>query len=322
MNLHQNPDTFKYMIQAAADKLEIRDIFIEKDYWISNTLYHLAKSKYASNVVFKGGTSLSKGYRLIDRFSEDVDIAIIHDPKMTGNQVKTLIKCVEKEMTQELHETEIKGVTGSKGSRYRKSFYQYEGIHKNQSDNKLIVEINSFDNPYSYSKLQISSILYDFLSASDMLSHIEQYGLNPFSINVLNKEQTLIEKIASLVRFSFDSNPSQALSKKIRHFYDLYFLTKDAEISEFVNKPQFSEQLEKILIHDMEIFDIPKGWATKNIINSPIFTEFDKLWDTLKKTYVTELSALAYREIPDEKLIAESFTSLIRSIKKTNFKTK
>ncbi|MCF8355690.1 MAG: nucleotidyl transferase AbiEii/AbiGii toxin family protein [Melioribacteraceae bacterium] len=76
MNLHSDKKLFSDTIRAAADQLNINEVFIEKDYWISLVLQRLSKSKYAAQAVFKGGTSLSKGFGLIERFSEDVDIDI------------------------------------------------------------------------------------------------------------------------------------------------------------------------------------------------------------------------------------------------------
>jgi len=49
---------------------------IEKDWWVCVILKVLFSSRYSDNIVFKGGTSLSKGWHLIERFSEDIDIAI------------------------------------------------------------------------------------------------------------------------------------------------------------------------------------------------------------------------------------------------------
>ena len=77
MNLHNNPKLFREIIRSASQQLNINELFIEKDYWISFVLNQLSKSKYAPQVVFKGGTSLSKGYGLIDRFSEDVDLVFL-----------------------------------------------------------------------------------------------------------------------------------------------------------------------------------------------------------------------------------------------------
>lgn len=79
MNLHNDIKLFGETIRAASHQTGIKDEFVEKDYWITLVLHQLSKSKYAEQTVFKGGTSLSKGYGLINRFSEDVDIAIIND---------------------------------------------------------------------------------------------------------------------------------------------------------------------------------------------------------------------------------------------------
>ena len=74
MNLHLNNILFSDTITATSKELNVPQAFAEKDYWITLVLSRLAKSKYVHESVFKGGTSLSKGYNLIERFSEDVDI--------------------------------------------------------------------------------------------------------------------------------------------------------------------------------------------------------------------------------------------------------
>ena len=62
---------FAPTIDAAAARLGISPAAVEKDYWVSEALRALA-SGYGDDFVFKGGTSLSKGYRIIERFSEDI----------------------------------------------------------------------------------------------------------------------------------------------------------------------------------------------------------------------------------------------------------
>jgi predicted nucleotidyltransferase component of viral defense system len=114
MKLHQDIKLFSDLLRAASQHLDIKLEFVEKDYWITLILSRLANSKYVDESVFKGGTSLSKAYDLIDRFSEDVDIAIINNRDRTGNEVKTIIRTIEKEITAELNELQEKGKT-SKG---------------------------------------------------------------------------------------------------------------------------------------------------------------------------------------------------------------
>lgn len=56
-------------ILAAAQHFDIREIYIEKDYWVTVALYEIFHSEIAKEAVFKGGTALSKCHKLIDRFS-------------------------------------------------------------------------------------------------------------------------------------------------------------------------------------------------------------------------------------------------------------
>jgi predicted nucleotidyltransferase component of viral defense system len=124
MKLHLDKIEFRRLILLTANEFMINVNFVEKDYWITLVLSRLAKSKYVDESVFKGGTSLSKGYNLIDRFSEDVDIAIINDKSKSGNEIKTIIRAIEKEITHDFKELQMDGVT-SKGSRFRKSVFEY-----------------------------------------------------------------------------------------------------------------------------------------------------------------------------------------------------
>jgi hypothetical protein len=313
MNLHTDTKLFSDTVRATAQHTGIREVFVEKDYWITLVLFQLAQSNYANQMVFKGGTSLSKGYGLINRFSEDVDIAIIDGQSKSGNEVKTIIRAVEKEMTAGLTEKHVEGIS-SKGSRFRKSIFEYPGIDPVNTANTLIVEINSFANPFPFQRLVIKSFSYEFLIQTGKEAMAMQYGLHPFEVNVLNKEQTLLEKLTSLIRFSFDQNPVQSVAAKIRHFYDLYYLMNDAECAAFIESPRFKKDFEKILSYDKELFDVPAGWMRKDIKASPLIADFDSLWRQLKDIYTRELSALAYTPIPDEAQVAKQFSELTKNI--------
>lgn len=304
---------FSDTIRATSQHLNINEIFIEKDYWITLVLNRLSKTKYASETVFKGGTSLSKGFGLINRFSEDVDIAIIKAAGKSGNEIKNIIRSVEKEITSELKEMNLEGIT-SKGSRFRKSIFEYSSIDTKYQNNRLIVEINSFANPFPYQQCTIKSFIYDFLKATNNLKYIEQYSLQPFTINVLKKEQTLLEKLVSLIRFSYADEVIPSISTKIRHFYDLYYLMNDSECSKFIKSTNFKKRFLEILKHDKEIFDEPENWQSKQLTESPLITDFINIWERLKETYNTELSALAFSEIPGEEKVSDSFKELIKLI--------
>lgn len=238
MNLHTDGKLFTETIRAASQHTGINSIFIEKDYWITFVLAQFSKSAYASRAVFKGGTSLSKGYGLINRFSEDLDIALLNVEDISANEIKTILRALEKEMTVGLKEKHVPALS-SKGSRFRKSVFEYPGIHPENNSNTLIVEVNSFANPFPFQPLTITSFIYHFLIQTENQHFIQPYNLSPFQVNVLNKEQTLIEKLVSLIRFSFGLNPKDNIASKIRHFYDLYYLMNDPQCAAFVASPQF-----------------------------------------------------------------------------------
>ena len=179
MMLHKDRKLFSDTIRAASQFLDIKLEFVEKDYWITLVLSSLAQSKYVDETVFKGGTSLSKGYALIDRFSEDVDIAVLNTVDKSGNVIKNLIRAVEKQITSELEEIIVDGVT-SKGSRFRKSVYGYDPIEKGNESNKLIIEINSFANPFPNNVHEIKSMVAIFLQDSGNKHYIDKYNLQPF----------------------------------------------------------------------------------------------------------------------------------------------
>lgn len=319
MNLHDDNKAFYNAILAANQSLNILPGFIEKDYWITLVLKRLSESKYVDSVVFKGGTSLSKAYKLINRFSEDVDIAVVNASKMTGNQLKTLIRTVEKEIAQDLTEIETEGVT-SKGSRFRKAVYEYQETDIPKAgktiSNSIIVEINSFANPFPYSKENIQSLIGEYLNKKNQEDLIKKYGLEEFKINVLDRKRTLVEKLASLIRFSFSEDPAAGLSEKIRHFYDLYYLMGDPECNEYINSDTFMSELKEIILHDRNTFEEPDGWNTKEIKESALIYNFDNLWLNLKGAYKKELSMLSFIEIPDEKDIAEKFKMLVSIMSK------
>jgi len=316
--LHNDSKLFKDTVLATSEYFHISPVYIEKDYWITNTLRRLSQNSNADKVVFKGGTSLSKAYNLVDRFSEDIDIAVIDANSFNGNQLKTLIKKVAKEMTLDLEEIQVEGVT-SKGSRFYKAVYAYPDILKQNpktaiSSGKLLVEVNSFANPYPYEAKSITSFIESFLDKTGNKDLITENNLYPFKVNVLDKRRTMIEKLVSLIRFSFAENPVIAIASKIRHFYDLYFLANDLECAVYFNSPDFKKDFKELYAHDQEMFSEPANWVGKSADQSPLMTDFTALWTKLKETYNTELSQLAFSRVPEEKQISNKFIQIIDQI--------
>jgi hypothetical protein len=111
-----------------------------------------------------------------------------------------------------------------------------------------------------------------------------------------------------------DQDPILSVSSKIRHFYDLYFLAKDDDCIQSIESDIFKQQFLTLFELDKKMFDEPMGWANRSISESPLIRNFDSLWSKLKEQYQSELSALAYRPIPDEKEVAQTFIRLSQRI--------
>ena len=86
----------RVILQQAAAQEHLPEYAVEKDWWVSMTLKALFNTSCKEHLEFKGGTSLSKGWHLIDRFSEDIDVALNHRffvPQPDNNtQLKNLRK--------------------------------------------------------------------------------------------------------------------------------------------------------------------------------------------------------------------------------------
>ena len=68
-----------YILDHISSLKDITSESVEKDWWVTAVLQCVFELTAAPYMYFKGGTSLSKGWRLIDRFSEDIDIALYRD---------------------------------------------------------------------------------------------------------------------------------------------------------------------------------------------------------------------------------------------------
>src|SRR6266853_5772291 len=91
--LHHHPE-FPALMRIVGREMSIAPILVEKDYWIMHCLYGLQQRGMAFEL--KGGTSLSKGYGIIHRFSEDIDIRIEPPAEMdvkTGRNQNSTAQC-------------------------------------------------------------------------------------------------------------------------------------------------------------------------------------------------------------------------------------
>src|SRR5690606_28658202 len=203
--------------------------------WVCYALKLIFESAIKDEVIFKGGTALSKCHTYIERFSEDIDLVVTRKEEETGNQLKAKLKKITKEITFPFVEVEMEGITNKMGM-IRKIAYSYPKIFKGnygQVRDAIIIEATWLGYFEPYSKKVLNSYIYDMMVATGQKALAEEYNLLPFEVLVLDSQRTLCEKIMSLVRFSHTEQPIADLNAKIRHVYDIHQLLKDETIRNF-----------------------------------------------------------------------------------------
>lgn len=318
MKLHHDKEMFANAIQATAQELDMAPEFVEKDYWICQILQSLSRHQKSDRIVWKGGTSLSKAYGLIRRFSSDVDFAVLLEG-LSQNQQKKLVAKIGRDTTVDLEEMEMPEKT-IKNNRFRKTYHAYKSVLGKRKDNlnflgnHVIVEINTYGNPYPFGRRKIQSFITEMMQRRGLDSMIEELDMAPFELNVLDKRRTLCEKVVSLIRFSFEDDAVSGIASKIRHFYDLYYLTQDKECIEYMQS-EFGKDLIDLIAHDKEEFDRPPQWKKADILTSVLFVDLSSVWQKISPVYVSEVGALSYGTIPSADNILDASTQLFDKVK-------
>ena len=263
MILHEDKKKFHSAIQMAAAALKIKPHFVEKDYWICRSLQQMVRSDASHHAIFKGGTSLTKAYNIGARFSEDIDVAIADAHLMSGNQLKTTIRRTAHSMTDGLVEV-VKPNYTSKGSHYHKAYYAYPTISDVPTTSavrsgELLLEINSFANPYPWEMRTIRCFITEFMLLSGNDVFVEQFDMADIEVPVLDCRRTLTEKLVSLMRCSLADDYLPQMIAKIRHFYDLYYLLHDEACQAYIHSDEFHTDFQSLLEHDRQSFSKPDG---------------------------------------------------------------
>lgn len=308
MNIHLDERSFKALITNTANFLQMNQAFIEKDYWVTFVLKKLSKSQYKDNFIFKGGTSLSKAHKIIERFSEDVDLAVIINESLSNNQLKKLIDNTSKELTKDLEEVYLDGFT-SKHSRFRKTAHKYPIITDStlygEVLTNLILEINSFAQPHPNKLMEIESYITTFLKSVNQEEFIKKYELESFQIRVLGLERTLAEKILALIRASHSEKPIEQLKNKIRHIYDIYMILQNQEMRTFLESRDFFTLLTSVQEDDAKNSEFQGDWAKEKLLDSLLFGSIDNTWEQLSHTYQNNFPSLVYGKLPDQEKIKD-----------------
>jgi len=324
VNLHQDKSLFQQAIVATAEHFKIAEIYIEKDYWVTVALYEIFHSSFAKEAVFKGGTALSKCHKLIERFSEDIDIVILRKEGETDNQLKNKLKTITALVHKVIPEVETE-LTNKKGQ-IRKTVHEYQkagakGI-LGQVREHIILEVSWLGSHEPFTQEKVSCYIADFMKANGQDELIKKYNLESFNVQVLSKERTFCEKIMSLVRFSWTQNPYYDLRNKIRHVYDIHMMLKDKAVKSVFESEEFDKMLVQIGRDDTVSYKNNNAWLHHHPSEALIFKNYKTAWDEIKSTYTTTFKDLVTGQLPDESEILKTLKLVGENLKKIEWNLK
>ena len=322
MKLHQNKELFQDAVLSASQRFAIPEIYVEKDYWVTLVLYEIFHSKIADQTIFKGGTSLSKCHKLIQRFSEDIDLVVLRNEGENDNHLKRKIRSISKIVENVLPEIQVDGLTNKKGN-IRKTVHQYNRLFEGsfgQVRDQLILEATWLGNYEPFTNKEVSCYVFEAMELAGQDALINEYGLRPFDVQVLSLERTFCEKIMSLVRFSQMDDPYTALSNKIRHVYDIYLMLSDGSIKSFFLSGEFDKMLVKVGKDDFVSYKNNNAWLEEHPCTAIIFKEPDMTWDRIKSTYRTIFKELVIGKLPNENDLVDTLKKIEKRMKPLNWK--
>ena len=289
MNLHLDKDNFEGAIVATANYFEIPEIFIEKDYWVTYALHQLFHSEVKDLIVFKGGTSLSKCYSIIKRFSEDIDLVVIKNDVDTGSELRRRLKDITTIIDRSILDKVADHPNTNKKGSIRKIVYSFPkvglGGKYGEVKDDITLEVSHLGNFKPNVTKPIRTLIADYINSTQKIELITQFGLGDFEVKALAVERTFCEKIISLVRFSYTESPITDLSNKVRHTYDLTLLLRLDSIKDFVNSDSFGIMLLQVAKDDDKAIPNNKEWLYNHPKEALIFSDTVMVWNVLKKVY-------------------------------------
>lgn len=318
MKLHEDMEVLEELISFAADMFGLPEVYVEKDYWVTRALKHLSESEYANEAVFKGGTSLSKAYRLLERFSEDIDLAVF-SAGLSSSQLKKKLKAIETAANRGLTAVEDISRESKQGS-FRRTLYQYprqrEEVDFGQASPDLLLEINGFAIPEPHETKSIRTLIAEALEQTGRADLIKIYELEAFSLQVLSVRRTMVEKLLRLIKASYSSDPVTELSVNIRHFYDLCMILREDEYKAFLKSDDLLSICQAAVQDDRAGNFQHAEHLDKPLNKAPLFDQFSEWMPALEPVYRDDFARMVTGDLPAISEVQETLRSIHRHLKR------
>ena len=216
---------WKEIIETVARELGRSEQMVEKDTIQSMFLFELAKSELP--FVFKGGTSLSKVYNLIDRFSEDIDLSMNRRPTQSERvKSKELIIEIAENLGLVLsNPEEIKSRYD-----YNKYVFKYDSLFS-VIPLEIIIETSYYQSVYPVDKHVVGSFVGRFCLDRNIILPVP-FEAAEVMMNVQSIERTFVDKVFAVCDYKIQNMQD----RDSRHLYDICKLLQEVELNEELDK--------------------------------------------------------------------------------------
>ncbi len=293
---------FEPTIEAAAERLGVAATAVEKDYWVTQALRVLAGG-FPDDFVFKGGTSLSKGYGLIERFSEDIDLLIIPCARGKG-AVDRLMKDMGTAVADHMGATPQSEHAERGVHRTYRIPYRTDRAQTTAIEPSVLLEMGVRGGDEPSRRVEIRTLVGDVLR--DAGTDISRYpDLETFAVRALHPGRTLLEKLfaihAEAIRLR--ANPNMPATARFgRHFYDVSRLLDDDEVVAFLaDATTVGAVLEEIEQISQQHFATRAAGELRpegGFRHSPAFDLSSDVADRLRVAYESDIEDLYYGAAP------------------------
>jgi len=242
--LRDIPDDLEALLGTVAEALQRPVSFLEKDFWAMEVLrvasvdrqIELEDGAGVVQTVFKGGTSLSRVYGLIDRFSEDIDLLVSFPNDGGGpgvNRRDRLLKSIQAEVHAHLGQetVSVERLTSKTGvARKIKYHYPLRTAAHDALVEGVILEMGSRGGLEPMERRSLRSIIADYAISQLGDSEDEWEEFTPFEVNVLGAERTLLEKLSAVHSITSNLGSKEPPAGWGRHFHDIYYLLQSEDV--------------------------------------------------------------------------------------------
>lgn len=302
---------FAELITATGDENGIGNPgIVEKDYFVTEALRLIARD-FGDVVIFKGGTSLSKGWKLINRFSEDIDLYV--EPAESDEATLARFEQVAAMVASFPGFVERPGRTETKGSASWTEEFVYESKVDSLGGIRPVVlleaGIQSADQPTE--SRQLSSLIGEMLDARNVDSGTDDRL--PFEMRLLHFRRTFVEKLFTLhSRVKKVITQGKDLGRDARHYYDLAMLLDQPETRVMLASEEFKVicgQYRDLTgkFYPGQVKFLPDGM---DLSESPALFPSEDLRGILSGAYLREADTLCYGSYPNFDEILEGFEDI------------